>query len=474
MNHQAIIVIGLGFGDEGKGSIVDYLVRKHGVKTVVRFSGGSQAAHHVVIPEGVTHCFAQFGSGTLVPGVRTFLSRYVLVDPLAMVKENNALVEKGITDAFSRTSIDRHCVLITPFHKILNRMKEISLGNVKKGSCGKGVGEAVRDSQALGKTMTAVMGDFFDLSELSRKLKFLWHWKIDQAEGVIKAHQEKEGELVPYLEQLQAPGYVECLIEKYESFRKETGVSIRKHNYLPRILKEETVIFEGTQGVLLDSEYGFWPYVTLTRTTPFNALQLLLESKYQGKVKTVGVIRAYSTRHGAGPFVTEDEWLTRILPDPHNQENEWQGMFRVGWFDMVAAKYALQIAEGEVDEIALTCLDQLIGLDMNVCVGYEYGLHHTNSALIGSVWNMNEKGRVIIKSMKSRWHRETQTTTLQRDCKPVYEGLLHPLFDPHKNIEEVKERGEYRSFVKWLEDRLGVKVSIVSFGPTWKDKVEQL
>ncbi|KAF0249156.1 MAG: adenylosuccinate synthase [bacterium] len=126
MTKQAFIVVGLGYGDEGKGTTTDYLTRKYQAHTVIRFNGGSQAAHHVVTSSGITHCFAQFGSGTLVSGVRSYLSSYMAVDPLALLVENQALQEKGVQDGLSRIIIDENCLVITPFHKIINQMQEVS------------------------------------------------------------------------------------------------------------------------------------------------------------------------------------------------------------------------------------------------------------------------------------------------------------------------------------------------------------
>ena len=120
----AYIVIGLGYGDEGKGSTVDFLVRESGAHTVVRFNGGSQAAHNVTSPQGVHHCFSLFGSGTLVPEVETFLSRHVVIDPLAIEAEGAVLQKKGVEQPFERLTMDPGCPVVTPFHRIINRMRE--------------------------------------------------------------------------------------------------------------------------------------------------------------------------------------------------------------------------------------------------------------------------------------------------------------------------------------------------------------
>ena len=133
-----------------------------------------------------------------------------------------------------------------------------------------------------------------------------------------------------------------------------------------------TIIFEGAQGILLDEWYGFHPYTTWSTTTFKNAEQLLAEQSYAAEVTRIGVMRAYATRHGPGPFVTEDAQLSLALPDAHNGHNLWQRQFRVGYLDLVATRYALDIA-GSVDCLAVTHLDRLSQLPAwNVCDAYSF------------------------------------------------------------------------------------------------------
>src|SRR5262245_25683269 len=122
-----VILAGLGFGDEGKGSLTDALARRRGEGAcVVRYNGGPQAAHYVVTPEGRSHCFAQLGSGSLTPGARTFLSRFMVVDPLALAREAEALASLGVSGALRRLTLDERCVVVTPFHKLVNRIQELA------------------------------------------------------------------------------------------------------------------------------------------------------------------------------------------------------------------------------------------------------------------------------------------------------------------------------------------------------------
>src|SRR5215210_8082512 len=125
-DRRAIVLVGLGYGDEGKGAWTDFLARTEPVHTVVRFNGGAQAGHNVVAPDGRHHTFAQFGSGTLVRGVNTHLSRFMLVNPLGLLREDAELRALGVTDALARLSIDREALVTTPFQVAANRLRELA------------------------------------------------------------------------------------------------------------------------------------------------------------------------------------------------------------------------------------------------------------------------------------------------------------------------------------------------------------
>jgi adenylosuccinate synthase len=327
------IVTDLGYGDAGKGAVVDWLCTHGGaepVHTVVRFNGGAQAAHNVVGPGGRHHTFAQFGSGTFTAGVRTHLSRFMLVDPLALAAEAAHLGSLGVRGAFDRLTVDREALLTTPYHRAANQARERARGEFRHGSCGMGIGETAR--YALRHPADAPRaGDCAAPRTLARKLAALRDALADE------------------LGALDAPD-VRAVTDAYLAFAGRVPLVDRGH--LGRLLREGPAVFEGAQGVLLDEWHGFHPYTTWSTTTFANAEALLAEA---GQAATrVGVIRCYMTRHGPGPFVTEDPALE--LPEPHNGRNTWQGEFRTGHFDAVALRYAIQAAGG-ADVIALTHLD---------------------------------------------------------------------------------------------------------------------
>src|SRR5262245_22309476 len=139
---RAIITVGLGFGDEGKGATVDFLTRRLEADLVVRYCGGSQAGHNVELPDGRRHTFSQFGAGTLAPDPpRTFLGPNVIIDPLALTREAAHLTELGVRDPMRLLTIHPRCLVATPGLRALNQLREMSRGDAKHGSCGQGIGE---------------------------------------------------------------------------------------------------------------------------------------------------------------------------------------------------------------------------------------------------------------------------------------------------------------------------------------------
>jgi adenylosuccinate synthase len=327
------------------------------VHTVVRFNGGAQAAHNVVTPGGRHHTFAQFGSGTLsAPGTRTFLSRFMLVDPLALVTEAGHLASLGVADPLALVAIDRDALLTTPYHQAANRARETARGAARHGSCGMGIGEtAAYALRYPGDAPRA--GDCDSPRVLTRKLALLSERLRPVPEGGPAG-----GAAIPPPRDVAAA---------YRAIAER--VTVCGDGYLARLLRwPGSVVFEGAQGVLLDEWRGFHPYTTWSTTTFDNAEALLAEAGMPGAASRLGVTRAYLTRHGPGPFVTEDPTLE--LPEPHNQPGRWQGLVRQGHLDAVALRYAVE-ACGGVDAVALTHLDtarEHAG-KLTLCRAYRWG-----------------------------------------------------------------------------------------------------
>lgn len=447
---HAILVVGLGFGDEGKGSVVDALTRRHGATLVVRFNGGPQAAHHVVSPEGKLHCFSQFGAGTLVPGVRTHLARFVAVDPLALANEEAALRLVGVDDALARLSVDPRCVVVTPIHRALNRIRELARGEARHGSVGLGVGEALLDAER-GALPAVRVGDARDPARLGARLRLLWRMKIDLAEQLVDGAR---GESVDHaaldreLASLRRSEPLAALEAALDHLVHRSGAAITEE---PALDPGGVTIFEGAQGVLLDRDHGFFPYVTPSRTTFAGADALLAEARWRGAVTRVGVLRAYATRHGQGPFVTEDAALTAATPDLHNAHHAFQGAFRVGWFDVVAARHALRVV-GQVDWLAITNLDRLAGLaSVRACVAHDPG---DGSEILRDLPRGEDPAALDA--------RAAQTARLAR-CRPVYTEL--PGWPSASDPAAL-------AFLRFLEapSALGIPVGMTSWGPRADDK----
>src|SRR5687767_10013422 len=184
--RQAILVIDLAFGDCGKGAVVDFLTRRQHAHTVVRFNGGPQAGHNVVTPDGRHHTFSQFGSGTFVPGVRTLLSRFMLIEPYALLNEAKHLAQVGVPDALGRLIIDRRSPVITPAHQAANRLRELARGDAAHGTCGMGVGETMQDLLEHPDLMLQA-ADLADTAGVKRKLRDVVSYKIERLKDVIAA-----------------------------------------------------------------------------------------------------------------------------------------------------------------------------------------------------------------------------------------------------------------------------------------------
>ena len=439
---QATIVVDLGFGDAGKGLITDFLVRKKMAGLVVRYNGGAQAGHNVVTPDGRHHTFSQFGSGTFVPGVKTYLSRYVVIHPSALLMEGDALIRMGESDAFSRIQVSDQCLVITPFHQAANRIHELMRGDVRHGSCGVGVGEAVEDARFLtGDSVTA--GDLAQTTQLLHKLNSIRERKRDR---LIKLYGVKNlkgcaaAEWVFFEREGLADTWIKA-ISRINDLNLVTSDDVL-HTWLN---ETENVVFEGAQGVLLDEEVGFHPFTTWSRCTTVNALELIQEHAPDSAVSTIGVMRCYAVRHGPGPLPTQTNDLAIHIAE-HNCRNEWQGLLRYGWFDALLSRYALR-ETGGVDGLAVTHMDLLSRLqEWRYCPGYQ------GENLADSFFHRSETTGVI-----SDLGMQHGLTLDQKEKITQELFLVKP---------EIKPCGVDQSkVIKVIEGQTGLPVELISNGP---------
>lgn len=399
--NEHIAVVDLGYGDAGKGTVVDALCAVSTdsgapVRAVLRFNGGAQAGHNVVTADGRHHTFAQFGSGTF-HGVPTHLTRFMVVDPLALAAEAAAL-----GNPFHLLTVDAEAVLATPWHRAANRVRERARGAGRHGSCGMGVGETMEYAHRYDDPLKVS-----DVRSPSLKAKL-----AQIRDRLTATHGE-----------LDAPP-VDDVADAFRAFGQ--SVSIVDDSCTAQLLASGPCVFEGAQGVLLDEWRGWHPYTTWSTTTFDNVLALT------GDVVRLGVVRTYTTRHGAGPLVTASADLP--LPERHNGVGEWQGAFRAGHFDAVAHRYAVEVAGG-VDALAVTHLDAVLP-QMRICTSYEVD---------GVPWH-----RIAPGPFRDLGYQSALTALLER-ARPA--DLIRP-----------------DDWATEIGDQLGAPVALTSSGPTAADK----
>ena len=431
---KTIITVDLGYGDSSKGATVDALVRKHNANTVLRYNGASQAGHNVVTNDGVHHLFAQFGAGMLVnDGVRSILGPAMMVDPLSMVIEADALVSKGVNNPLTRSFIHEDCLLITPFHIALNRIKEAVRNESRHGSCGKGVGETRAYAIKVGDQAPTLL----NISNKPTLKLLLERLQIEMTEQAINTGADpllyKE-----HFELLKWP--IDGLVEAYASFAKQTNII--DYTRLQRMLinDDKPVIAEGAQGVLLDQSHGFHPYNTWSDTTTQEAHNLLAVIGYRGEVETLGIMRTFATRHGPGPMPTECEKLTTMFNEPHNPFNEFQREFRVGWLDLAMLRYSLTIQP--VDSLAVSHVDWV----------WKYG--NTDAVKVGVRYTKEGKPFELTPTPT---YRGSQEVDLERTSDLMVSDVKYEAFDALAILPLIK------AFT-------GVPIAITSAGPSYQHR----
>ena len=371
MLKQIYVVTDLGPGDGGKGGIVHALSLNLDASVIIK-RGGAQGSHGVRTSNGESFNFSQWGCGTL-EGVPTFLSEQMVISPVGLRNESEALKRLGIYDPFTLLSTDPSCICATPFHRISSQLEELLLGENPRGTIGTGVGQAYRMFNALGEEATIRASELQNREVIRRKLqRQLDYYKERYAKISREDGLPDDAELITgNLDLLYDDGYLPYCLDLFD----DVGKKLRLEN-LSEVLKGDGIaVVECSHGVLTDAEVGLKPHVSAIRTLPKFTTEMLRSAGYNGEIINYAVHRAYEIRHGAGPMPTYDpEFTTQMLPGSHKDENRWQGIVRAGALDLNLLCYALDTSsETKFDGLCLTWFDQILACDRvwPLCVNYK-------------------------------------------------------------------------------------------------------
>ncbi|MDQ2789483.1 MAG: adenylosuccinate synthase [Pseudonocardiales bacterium] len=346
----AIVLIGAQWGDEGKGKATDLLGER--AQWVVRYQGGNNAGHTVVLPDGQDFALHLIPSGILTPGVTNVIGNGVVVDPGVLLDELAGLQARSVNTDRLLISADTH--LIMPYHVAMDRVTERYLGKAKIGTTGRGIGPAYQDKVAR---VGVRAQDLLDEKILRQKVEAALDFKN---QVLVKVYNRRA---------LDADQVVDTVLEQGGRFAHRI---VDTRLLLDQALRRgETVLLEGSQGTLLDVDHGTYPFVTSSNPTAGGACA----GSGIGPTKitaVVGILKAYTTRVGSGPFPTElQDAMGERLRKTGGEIGVTTGRARrVGWFDAVIGRYAARV--NGITDFFLTKLDVLSGLDtVPVCVAYE-------------------------------------------------------------------------------------------------------
>ncbi len=413
-----VVVIGTQWGDEGKGKVVDLLTAH--ASRVVRFQGGNNAGHTLVV-HGEQSIFHLIPSGILYPDTRCLIGNGVVVDPEVLLEEINGLVDRGIAINPERLGLSERAHLIMPYHKAIDIAREEAKGKAKIGTTGRGIGPCYEDKvarvgvRAIDLTEPDILKEKVraNLSEKNFYLTKLFGCEPLDYQTIVERYLSLSHELSPFI--------VDVSTELDEAMRRK-----------------ENILFEGAQGTHLDVDHGTYPFVTSSNPVAANAcIGTGIGPKRLHSI--VGIVKAYSTRVGAGPFVSE------LIDETGNYLQERGQEFgattgrrrRCGWLDLVVVRYSARI--NGVSHLAITKLDVLTGMDrVNLCIAYEY---------------QGERLENI----------PAKLSTLST-CSPVYEEMD----GWREDISGARSFGELprnaQAYVRRIEDYVGVPACIVSVG----------
>ena len=419
-----VVVIGTQWGDEGKGKIVDLLTEK--AEAVVRFQGGHNAGHTLVI-DGKQTVLHLIPSGVLRQNVRCLIGNGVVLAPDALIKEMDELEEAGIS-INNRLGISESCPLILPYHIALDNAREVARGKKAIGTTGRGIGPAYEDKVARRGLR---FGEMLDIPHFTERLREVMEYHNFSLEHYFKA------DTVDYQEVLdKSLAYAERL----------TPLTEVVSNTLHEMMKnDQNIMFEGAQGALLDIDHGTYPYVTSSTTTSGGAASGSgVGPRDLGTI--VGIVKAYTTRVGSGPFPTElfDDDGKYLGEKGHEFGATTGRERRCGWLDMVSLKRSLLV--NSVNSICITKLDVLDGMKtIKICTGYNLDGKIINIPPIGA--DLFEKCEPIYMEMEG-WS-EVTTDAVTYDDLPT----------------------KAKVYLAKIEELTGVPIDIISTGPDRKETI---
>lgn len=417
------LLLGLQWGDEGKGKIVDVLTSKYDI--IARFQGGPNAGHTLEF-DGIKHVLRTIPSGIFHQNSINIIGNGVVMDPVVFHTEIKGL-EKFNIDIYNRLLISRKAHLILPTHRLLDAASEASKGKAKIGSTLKGIGPTYMDKTGRNglRVGDIELADFKERYRAlaDKHLEMIDFYKVDLQFNLT----ELEEEFFSSIEELKKLQFIDSEF------------------YLNQALKDgKSILAEGAQGSLLDIDFGTYPFVTSSNTTAAGACTGL--GIAPNRVKQVfGIFKAYTTRVGSGPFPTEltDE-IGQTMAKVGNEFGSVTGRARrCGWLDLVALKYAVQV--NGVTELYMMKGDVLSGFDtLKVCTGYEY-----NGEIIDHLpYNIEPENVSPVYVEKKGWAQDLTGMT-------TYEELP----------QELKE------YIAFIEENVEVPIRIVSVGPDRKQTI---
>ncbi|MEU5872349.1 adenylosuccinate synthase [Glycomyces sp. NPDC047369] len=420
----AIAVVGTQWGDEGKGKVTDLLGAE--MDYVVRYQGGNNAGHTVVTPDGTKYAIHLVPVGILTPGVVPVIGNGVVVDPKFLISELDELTAGGVDVSNLKLSADAH--LIMPHHRALDRVVERYLGGARIGTTGRGIGPAYADKVAR---QGIRVQDLLDPKILSIKLEQILR---EKNQILVKVYNRKAIDPQAVVEEYL--GYAERL----KPYIADTRLLLNK-----ALEAGKNVLLEGAQATMLDVDHGTYPFVTSSNPTTGGAC--VGTGIAPNKITTsIGIIKAYTTRVGSGPFPTElfDEFGEFLLKKGGEYGVTTGRRRRCGWFDAVLGRYAVRV--NGITDLFVTKLDVLSELErVPICVAYEVD--------------------------GERVEEMPMTQTGVHHAKPVYEyhdGWFEDISACRK-FDELPRNAQ--TYIERLEELCGARVSVVGVGPGREENI---